>query len=441
MSIEDIYKGLSSSIEATLSKSRTSELNKSNIFLESNMSFDSIIGSESREGASKKAVSQSFGVENVVRHRFGKNGKLISSFGCHPDFDDIDGTDELRHGYAITMFMDIIGSTKLGVTYSPAEVFRIKNDIIRCAIETIDAFDGHVHRIMGDAVMAFFRSNLKQSDGLVMDHAIDALNCAVILIEMIEKVVAPKLSDMGADKIGIRIGIDYGEDKDVIWGTYGYYGSHEVTATSYHVDVAAKLQQKAPKNSILVGENFVNLLGVDDDLKSVLIKKRNGEDEPQVFVRPNYITSENRPKNYKQFLLNHREYKKYTPINSYPEYLTIKAAIKKSADVPSGDDYQRCSRSIKKNAGVSFKATYFGAYKSNLKFRFRVENTGEDAKKEIDNGNHETFVDAIRREDGSYFAKHWECTEYKGIHHMFVSVWAGNTQLTSEERFSIFVTN
>lgn len=442
MSIEDIYKELGRSLDETLSKRKFASIIKS----DSAYGADELLVKSIRNGGeviseSLASVPESYGVKSLVRSKFGKHGLMQKSFGCHPDFEEINGKNELRYGYAITMFMDIIGSTKLGVTYSPLEVFKIKNDIIRCAIETIDSFDGHVHRIMGDAVMAFFRSNRKKNDGLIMDHAIDALNCSVFLIEMIEKVVSPKLSSMGADKIGIRIGIDYGTDEDVIWGTYGYHGSHEVTATSYHVDVAAKLQQKAPKNSILVGENFVKLLGFDDRLISVMERIKAGIPEKQEFVKPNYLTSHGQPKNYRQYLINHGFYKKLTPIDSYSENFEITATIKKAKDAPSHDYYERCSRSIKKGAGISFKAKYKSVPGRSLRFLFRVENTGAEAQEKENSANHQEYVDAAYQGDGVYFAKHWEGTEYKGIHHMFVSVWSGETRIAGEERFSIFITD
>ncbi|MNH08763.1 Adenylate and Guanylate cyclase catalytic domain protein [compost metagenome] len=128
--------------------------------------------------------------------------------------------------------MDIKGSTKLGLIYSPEEVFFIKNSIIRCAIETIRAFDGHVHRIMGDAVLAFFRSDGESA----RNAAIDALNCGCYLVEFMRQHVAPKLRENDVGDVGIRVGIDYGQHDDVLWGMYGFQGSSEVTATSLLTD-------------------------------------------------------------------------------------------------------------------------------------------------------------------------------------------------------------
>src|SRR5699024_5247206 len=99
-----------------------------------------------------------------------------------------------------------------------------------------------VHRIMGDAVMAYFGGK----DTNDYDDIINALNCSAVIRYFIEKVVAPQLEIEGfEDPFGIRIGLDYGEESDVIWSVYGFPGIDEVTATSFYVDVASKLQHSA----------------------------------------------------------------------------------------------------------------------------------------------------------------------------------------------------
>lgn len=236
MSIKNIYSNLEKSLEKTISASKTRKFDESIIgsAMDSRLgaesakrSYDFVKSSVALENLSVETTDQHYGVKEIVRHKFGKHGGLMPSFGCHPDFDNMQ-ENELRNGYSVTLFMDIIGSTKLGVVFPPETVFKIKNDIIRCAIETVNSFDGHVHRIMGDAVMAFFRKETYKQEGRIADSAIDAINCATFLIEMFKDVVIPKLNELGVDEnLGIRIGVDYGSDDQVIWGKYGYMESQE----------------------------------------------------------------------------------------------------------------------------------------------------------------------------------------------------------------------
>ena len=448
MSIKDIYSNLDRSLDRIISDSKNKSIfeSASTPIMDSypanggkNRQYHFVKSSVAQESLRINADNQSYGVKEVVRHKFGKHGPLSPTFGCHPDFDRME-EGELRNGYSVTLFMDIIGSTKLGVVFSPENVFRIKNDIIRCAIETVNSFDGHVHRIMGDAVMAFFRSNKCQAEGRIADSAIDALNCATFLIEMFKGVVIPKLSQLGVDEnIGIRIGIDYGPNEQVIWGKYGYMNSQEVTATSFFVDVAAKLQQKAPKNSIMIGASLAELLGLDEKHLDVKTIVKDGEKVPVKYVTPNYKDATGSPINYKQYVLRNERYYKLLPVDAAPKELTVKATLKRDKDQPSSDEYLPCSRVIRKGMGISFKGYYCSPeIYSDPKFKFRVVNTGAEAAKTENNGDHEQYENALYSE-GRYFARHWEDTSYKGLHHMYVSFWDGNRLIVNEECFSVFI--
>ncbi|CAX56970.1 nucleotide-binding domain-containing protein [Erwinia pyrifoliae] len=448
MSIKSIYSNLEKSLERTISDSKSRRVNDS--MMESAM--DSKIGSESSkrsynfvkstaglENFSPNMVNQHYGVKELVRHKFGKQGRLMPTFGCHPDFEDME-EGELRKGYSVTLFMDIIGSTKLGVIFPPETVFKIKNDIIRCAIETVNSFDGHVHRIMGDAVMAFFRKESHIEQGRIADSAIDTINCATYLIEMFKDVVIPKLNEFGVDEsLGIRIGIDYGSDDQVVWGKYGHMESQEVTATSFFVDVAAKLQQKAPKNSIMIGDSFVKLIGFDENQLSVKTKIKDGVITQIKYLSPNYKDANGDLVNYKQFVLKNENYYKLLPTSDNEDNLVIKATLKINEDAPSEDEYLPCSRVIKKGMGISFKGLFYSLdHYEHPVFKFRVVNTGEEALKEENNGNHE-YDEIAKYSDNRYFAKHWEDTAYKGLHHMYVSFWDGGRLIHNEKCFSVFI--
>ncbi|HBS1483816.1 adenylate/guanylate cyclase domain-containing protein [Klebsiella pneumoniae] len=450
MSIKNIYSNLERSLEKTISESRARprDLVKADSAFDSasgleglGKSFDFLNDAVSMESIQESVVNQHYGVKEIVRRKFGKHGKLMPTFGCHPDFSNMK-EGELRNGYAITMFMDIIGSTKLGVIFTPDIVFRIKNDIIRCTIETVNSFDGHVHRIMGDAVMAFFRSDINTQEGRIADSAVDAINCATYLIEMFKSVVIPKLNDLGVDEnLGIRIGIDYGANDQVVWGVYGYQESREVTATSFFVDVAAKLQQKAPKNCIMIGDSLAQLLGLDDNQLSIKTVTKSNETVPVKYITPNYKDAQGNPINYKQFILKNEFYLKLLPTSIEEESFYIRASLKDDEDDVSDDEYYPCSRTIKKGRGISFKGYFHsGTLYKNPRFKFRVVNTGSEASKNLNNGNHEAFENAtFSSADKRYFAKHWEETAYKGLHHMYVSFWDGEQPITNEQCFSVFI--
>jgi len=377
-----------------------------------------------------------FDVNGKIRQLFGKRILTNTKIGGHPHFDELAKSESMSNGYVTTLFMDIKGSTRLGVVYDLDEVFYYKNTIIKCAIECIQAFDGHVHRIMGDAVLAFFRSDGNSP----RDSAIDAINCGTYLVQFMKDIVQPEIQNYGLEEdIGIRIGIDYGPDEKVLWGMYGYPGVSEVTATSFHVDVAAKLQQKAPRNRVMLGQSLCDML----DLPKPIIEYKTVSGEPERYVTPNYRTREETPLNYKQYVLNH---KLYYPLLPTPQdnlrNIRITASVKTKYQTQADTDYHACSRSIYKPYGITFKATFdLTENLSDVSVRFRVENTGKEAAqvKEPINGNHHNDVPAVRRDTGDYFASHWEDASYTGLHYMYVSVWHNQLQIAEEQRFAVFI--
>lgn len=404
---------------------------------------------EANVGETLPAPKINYNFENQIRALFNKPIKHIDdrAIGCHPDFKNIEGNEsQLTMGYTITLFMDIIGSTKLGVIYKPAEVFFIKNSVIKCAIETINAFDGHVHRIMGDAVMAFFRSNDAKSH---MDSAIDAINCATYLIQVIKQFVQPNLEKrLGSENIGIRIGIDYGKNEDVVWGYYGHGLINEVTATSFFVDAAAKLQQKAPRNSLMIGQSIKELLGLDNEHYNI---KENKNKEKEYYLTPNYTGTDGNKINYKQFIFDTKKYFLQLPgsnSKSKPnknKSIKINVKIRDSQHAPNGIPYERCTSSIPKNKHLYIHIEFRPERQLNierLKFKCDVYNTGDEAREAnaetLD--NHTTHIKDIKvnHETGLYSANHFEHTSYKGLHKIIVSVTIDD-QVIEQDEFSIFI--
>ncbi|EPS1794378.1 nucleotide-binding domain-containing protein [Pseudomonas aeruginosa] len=421
-------------------KLRRKTLKKSFETFDSNMVLESIQASVSR---SQQLQQENFNIIPKIRGLFGKTGAVESAIGGHPHFNYLAESGGQQYGYTVSLFMDIKGSTRLGIIYSPEDVFYIKNAIIRCAIETIQAFDGHVHRIMGDAVLAFFRSNGSSP----RNSAIDAINCGTYLVEFMKEVVLPHLQENNLDEdIGIRVGIDYGDNKNVLWGMYGYRGSHEVTATSFHVDVAAKLQQKAPRNRVMIGQSIKELLDLHNGIIENRYIIRNGETVPLPYVRPNHKDDDGNAINYQQFVINHKAYFDLLPKpEDADRLLTITSTLKPNKDSISDIGYASCSRAVEKPYGVDFKVKFRLNAESgdDIKVRFRVENHGAEAFeiKEPLYSNHDTVISPSLRSDGTYFAKQWEGTSYTGLHYMCVSVLQNGRVAIPETLFGVYVGN
>lgn len=380
-------------------------------------------------------------VKTQLRKIFSKTTSVNEAIGCHPDFEKLIGSTELCNGYAVTMFFDIAGSTKLGKTYAPETVFNIKNTIIRYVIEIIQAFDGHVHRIMGDAVMAFFRSDSKSVQGKKIDSAIDAINAGVYILEFMDQVVRPELGDkLSNERIGVRIGIDYAKDDEIVWGNYGVSGAFEVTATSYNVDVAAKLQQAAETDTIMIGENLKSLLGFGMEYLSTkwkILKDENGKDFKRYYphVRPNYRVNGNQI-NYSQYVFNNTRYFEFLPYGMSGDNISV-VLTAKSGDIEKTFTCP-CSESLDKGMSLNFHISFIGQPGERYIVKSIKQNTGPEAERNssLKEEKKERIMEFY---SGEWHADISEATSYHGLHHMIITIIDSKGREVDNTIFSIYI--
>lgn len=206
--------------------------------------------------------------------------------GVHPDFKHLVGTDNTEHHYIVSVFIDIDGSTNLNRDYSPEDIYRITNTIQSAAIHTVLALGGHVQRLQGDGVFAYF-------GGRNIDKKI-ACDMAILASSMFTYFVENDLRDMfnedGIEDINTRIGIDFGDEDDVLWANFGTHPISELTTVSLHTSLASKMQQWAKKNGIVVGQNVRDRANAQQQFYD-LVRDSYGE------VKKRYIF-ENRKKNF-----------------------------------------------------------------------------------------------------------------------------------------------
>lgn len=368
-------------------------------------------------------------IQKIIRPIYGKGQESPPSIGDHPDFLHLKGTRSFHYHYITTLFMDIESSTRLSLLYSLEDVFRIKNAFIRVAMEMVKAFDGHVHRIMGDSVMAYFGGK-----GIKPENScVDALNCGSLLMYFVNRVVIPKLSNEGYDDpFGIRIGIDFGKEEDVLWGAYGYPNMDEVTATSFYVDVASKLQHSAGRNQIMIGNSIWKFVDFPEELLDYKFIKKDGETIQKLFLEPNHTNNNGQPMNYAQRLLKWKDYLSSSPITIldkeffFPTGTIVPFIV--NAEIYNEmygsvreNPFFSCSNVLPKQKGIK----YIPYIPYNLRYPFEisfiVENHGDDAfnKAGVNRGNHsKSYIIKNPKEQSNI--KHWEHTAYRGLHYMIV---------------------
>jgi adenylate cyclase len=206
--------------------------------------------------------------------------------GSHPDFVNLQ-FDQFERHYAVSMFIDIKGSTHLIKKYDLEKVRLIKDSVLTLAIYICNFFGGHIQRLQGDGIFIYFVRRSQNHRNAI----ISALNTASLLTFLIKYELPKYFKTEEVEPFFVRTGIDYGDKENVLWSYYGLPFCHELTTTSLHTDLAAKLQAKAAGNGIMIGDNIVEELDLQDNLKSRNVNEKFifGEYKMWEFNWENYL--------------------------------------------------------------------------------------------------------------------------------------------------------
>jgi adenylate cyclase len=140
-------------------------------------------------------------------------------------------------------FVDLVGSTGLAETYTPAEVVDLLNRFFAAVVTAVGAEGGWVNKFEGDGALCVFGAPADQPD-----HAARALRAARSLCEALIPI-----ADAG-------IGIASGE---VVAGNVGTEERYEYTVIGRPVNTAARLTDAAKRrpSRVLAAEVAVNTAG------------------------------------------------------------------------------------------------------------------------------------------------------------------------------------
>jgi class 3 adenylate cyclase/tetratricopeptide (TPR) repeat protein len=158
------------------------------------------------------------------------------------------------------LFCDVVGSTALGESVDPEAFQGVLARYFERMKQIVESHQGSVEKFIGDAVMAVF--------GVPQVHEDDALRACRAAVEM--QAAFPELGVQG------RIGVNTGE---VVTGT------EERLAAGDAVNIAARLQQAAQPDEILVGETTLALVRGAVESEPVGPIEVKGKSEPVVAHR------------------------------------------------------------------------------------------------------------------------------------------------------------
>jgi predicted ATPase/class 3 adenylate cyclase len=152
-----------------------------------------------------------------------------------------------RRKLVTLVFCDLSGSTSLGERLDPESVRDLMFRYFHTVRSAIERHGGTVEKFIGDAVLAVF--------GVPVAHEDDALRALRAAAEMRDRL--ERLNDELERRFGSRIALHIGVNTGEV--VVGDPASSETFVTGDAVNVAARLQQAAQDNEILVGERSLVL--------------------------------------------------------------------------------------------------------------------------------------------------------------------------------------
>ncbi len=171
--------------------------------------------------------------------------------GIDTNNQQITRVGEAERRQLTVMFCDLVGSTALSTRLDPEdyrEVIRAYQDA--CA-GVITRFDGYVAKFMGDGVLAYF--------GWPRGHENDAERAISAGLGVVEAVgdIAPAVGE--TKPLAVRIGVATGPV--VVGDIVGEGAAQEAAVTGETPNLAARLQEIAEPNSVVIAETTHQLAG------------------------------------------------------------------------------------------------------------------------------------------------------------------------------------
>jgi len=272
----NIFNDYISTIKSAMNADSQQKRQHSNFHGEDNLIKGNLISEFLNESKETKPLPSLLSFANELGLRTNYN----QSLGLHPDFSHLKHSGKIEKHFVVSMFIDIKGSTNLFKRYSPETVFVITNTIQRAAIHTGLIFNGYIQRLHGDGLFVYFGGkNVTKQDAVS-----NALKAASVFTYFIKNDLKNLINDQGIETIFTRIGIDLGENKDVVWAMAGMGEISEITTCSLHTSLASKMQNIAESNGIVVGDNIKN--NVATSFYTVVSKRTKDEKHRYAFQIP-----------------------------------------------------------------------------------------------------------------------------------------------------------
>ena len=230
---------------------------------------------ERQKGIVQAAKEEAEKQQQLLQKASDRLSKYLSPQICEQIFSDVEFDTGTGRKKLTIFFSDIVNFTSITESMEAEELSGFLNFYLTNMCEIALKYGGTIDKFIGDSVMIFFGD--PQSQGLEKD----ALACCNMGLEMLafveknEELFKEKFNF--PEKLEIRIGVHSGVCSV---GNFGSDQRLDYTVIGRAVNVAARLEQAAPNNSMLFSNSTKSLLGDTFQVSNSIEVKAKGIDRP-----------------------------------------------------------------------------------------------------------------------------------------------------------------
>lgn len=161
------------------------------------------------------------------------------------------------------LFADIAGSTRMSIALPTQVLASIVQVFSQEMALVVTGYGGYVLKYVGDAIIAFFPGEFDSKKACN-----NAVNCARAMMRIVSECLNPTFNERGFPAIGVKIGIDFGDNLVVLYGKSEEKSYIDIVGSS--ISVAAKITAIAGVGQIIIGQDVYEL--IDTDLKKEFVE-------------------------------------------------------------------------------------------------------------------------------------------------------------------------
>ena len=241
---------------------------------------------ERQKGIVQAAKEEAEKQQQLLQKASDRLSKYLSPQICEQIFSDVEFDTGTGRKKLTIFFSDIVNFTSITESMEAEELSGFLNFYLTNMCEIALKYGGTIDKFIGDSVMIFFGD--PQSKGPEQD-ALACCNMGLEMLAFVEKNEELFKEQFNfPEKLEIRIGVHSGVCSV---GNFGSDQRLDYTVIGRAVNVAARLEQAAPKNSMLFSNSTKSLLGDTFQVSDSIEVKAKGIDRPIIgYIMTNQVS-------------------------------------------------------------------------------------------------------------------------------------------------------